>query len=232
MRGEYEHDYSQAPAATGSPPLNGFDLGIDPTPDPALDPRLGAARDPRVTTSAHQAFATLRDACAVDLEEAIRIGDAARIPPLVKAVAEFALIDRGALRPGSRRAQHAFRVGRLCLARRLITRHLSKPTLSPAMVATLLGVSVRYVHMLFETTGTSFSHTVTALRMAEAGRLLREMPPRPIAQIAHACGFGSLATFYRVFNASEGLTPGEFRAQGDAGPLAAAPPSDGDRSVI
>jgi AraC-like DNA-binding protein len=219
MRGEPEHNYRQAPAATGSPHLNGFDLGIDPTPSPA--------REPHVTTSAHQGFAPLRDACAADLEEAIRISDAASIPPLVKAVAEFALIDRGAIRPGSRRAQHAFRVGRLSLARRLITRHLAKPTLSPAMVATLLGVSVRYVHMLFETTGTSFSRTVTALRMAESRRLLGEIPPRPIAQIAHACGFGSLATFYRVFNASQGLTPGEFRAREDAGPLAAAPPSNG-----
>ena len=223
MRGEHECDYRQAPAATGSPPLNGFDLGIGPTPSPA--------REPHVTTSAHQRFAPLRDACAVDLEEAIRIGDAASIPPLVKAVAEFALIDRGAIRPGSRRAQHAFRIGRLSLARRLITRHLAKPTLSPAMVATLLGVSVRYVHMLFETTGTSFSHTVTALRMAESRRLLGEIPPRPIAQIAHACGFGSLATFYRVFNASEGLTPGEFRTQEDAGPLAAAPPSNGEAAA-
>ena len=36
------------------------------------------------------------------------------------------------------------------------------------------------------------------------------------------------AVFYRVFNASHGLTPGEFRARENAGPLAAAPPSNGE----
>ncbi|WP_312017046.1 helix-turn-helix transcriptional regulator [Bradyrhizobium jicamae] len=217
MRGEHEHDFSETPATAGSPPLNGFDLGTDPTP--------GRTRQPLVTTSADHGFAALRDACAVDLGEAMRIGDAASIPPLAEAMADFALIDRGAIRPGSRSAQHAFRVGRLCLARRLIARHLSKSTLSPAMIAALLGVSVRHVHMLFETTGKSFSHTVIALRMAESRRLLRETPPRPIAEIAHACGFGSLATFYRVFNASMGLTPREFRAQRDTDPLPAIQPS-------
>jgi AraC-like DNA-binding protein len=219
MRGEHEHNSSLDPATAGAlPALDRFEMGTDPVPGPI--------RLPLDTTSGHHSFAPLRDACAAELDEAMECGDTANIPPLVKAVAEFALIDRGALRPGSRRAQQTLRVGRLCLARRLIARHLSKPSLSPAMVAGLLGVSVRYIHVLFETTGTSFSQTVTALRMARSRRLLRETPPISIAEIADACGFGSLATFYRVFNASEGVTPGEFRAQTGASPFTSAAPSD------
>ncbi|MCC8939062.1 helix-turn-helix transcriptional regulator [Bradyrhizobium sp. Arg68] len=159
-------------------------------------------------------WAPLKEACAADLKDAMEADDAARIPPLVRAVADFTLIERGAIGPGSRRAQRALRIARLSLARRLIARHLSKSSLSPTFVADLLGVSVRYLHVLFETTGTSFSQTVAIKRMQESRRLLRETPPRPIAEIAHACGFGSLATFYRIFNASEGLTPGEFRTRG------------------
>ncbi|WP_338027862.1 helix-turn-helix transcriptional regulator [Bradyrhizobium oropedii] len=165
-------------------------------------------------TTGNRGWAPLLEACLADFKEATETGDTARIPALVKIVADLALIERGAIRPGSRRAQQALRVGRLSLARRLITRHLAKPALSPGMVADLLGVSVRYLHVLFEATGASFSQTVTAERLSESRRLLCEKPPRPIADVALSCGFGSLATFYRIFSASEGLTPGEYRAAG------------------
>ncbi|WP_349631554.1 helix-turn-helix transcriptional regulator [Bradyrhizobium tropiciagri] len=172
-----------------------------------FDPRTGQDQTPA-------SAAPLREACAADLKEAMEADDADRIAALLRAVSDFALIERGVLKPGSRRAQQALRVARLSLAQRLIARHLSKPSLSPAMVADLLGVSVRYLHVLFETTGTSFSQTVTTQRLHESRRLLREKPQRPIADIALACGFGSLATFYRIFSASEGVTPGEYRAAG------------------
>ncbi|WP_349644002.1 helix-turn-helix transcriptional regulator [Bradyrhizobium sp. LTSPM299] len=122
-------------------------------------------------------------------------------------------MERGIARPGSRLAQQALRVGRLSLARRLIAQHLSRAELSPTLVADMLGISVRHVHMLFETAEMSFSQTVTALRLDHSRRLLREAPQRPIADIAHACGFESLATFYRVFNAAVSMTPGDYRTQ-------------------
>ncbi|NEU99450.1 helix-turn-helix transcriptional regulator [Bradyrhizobium sp. UFLA 03-164] len=164
--------------------------------------------------ASNRGWAPLLEACLADFKEATETGDTARIPALVKIVADLALIERGAIRPGSRRAQQALRAGRLSVARRLITRHLAKPSLSPGMVADMLGVSVRYLHVLFEVTGASFSQTVTAERLSESRRLLCEKPPRPIADVALSCGFGSLATFYRIFSASEGLTPGEYRAEG------------------
>jgi AraC-like DNA-binding protein len=36
---------------------------------------------------------------------------------------------------------------------------------------------------------------------------------RLIAEIATSCGFDSLATYYRVFNAAYGMAPGDFRAR-------------------
>ena len=154
------------------------------------------------------------EASFADFKEAMEDGDTARSTSLVKALAELALIERGMIAAGSRRGQRALRAARLSLARRSITRHLSQASLSPAMVADLLGVSVRHMHMLFEGTGQSFSQTVTAQRIRLSGQLLREAPGRPIAEVARACGFESLATFYRVFHATEGMPPGEFRAQG------------------
>jgi AraC-like DNA-binding protein len=104
-------------------------------------------------------------------------------------------------------------VGHLSAARRLIARHLSNPNLSPAFVADRLGVSVRHLHELFENTEKSFSQTVTALRLEASRGLLMSAPQRSISDVAFACGFESLATFYRVFRAAQGTTPGDFRAQ-------------------
>jgi AraC-like DNA-binding protein len=46
---------------------------------------------------------------------------------------------------------------------------------------------------------------------------MREAPERLIADIATSCGFESLATYYRVFNAAYGMAPGDFRAKGSDG---------------
>jgi AraC-like DNA-binding protein len=211
---EHELECNQAIASDlSSVAFDDADLAIDPT---------SAAAPGHLPQAADHGCIALMEACAADLKEALQAGDTERIPPLVKAVADFALIQRGAIRPGSRRAQQTFRIGRLSMARRLIERHLSKPALSPAMVAGLLGVSVRYVHVLFEATGDSFSQIVAAERLRHARRLLLRTPPLTVAEIANACGFGSLATFYRVFGASVGLTPGEFRAQAATNPFVGA----------
>jgi AraC-like DNA-binding protein len=116
--------------------------------------------------------------------------------------------------PGSGLARQALRVGRLSLANRIIVSQLSNVSLSPALVAGQLGVSVRHLHALFETTAMSFSQTVNAMRLDQSRRLLAQAPERAVASIAFACGFESLATFYRVFRAGCGMTPGDFRQSG------------------
>ena len=156
----------------------------------------------------------LLESCFLDLTEADDGGDPAMSAPLVAALAQLALIERGLVRPASRAAMGAIRIGHLSLALRLITRHLSNAALSPAFVAGLLGISVRHLYALFEASGMSFAQTVTAQRIGESRRLLKEAPARSISQIAFACGFESLATFYRAFQAAHGAAPGDFRAQG------------------
>ena len=209
MHGKHALDCDPGPAAGGSPPAaDGLDLRIQSTPAPGL-----ACHDVVRDTSGDRRWAPLVEASFADFKEAVEDGDTARSTSLVNALAELALIERGRIAAGSRRGLRALRVARLSLARRSITRHLSQASLSPPMIADLLGVSVRHMHMLFEGTGQSFAQTVTAQRIRLSGRLLREAPGRPIAEVARACGFESLATFYRVFHAIEGMPPGEFRAR-------------------
>ena len=64
--------------------------------------------------------------------------------------------------------------------------------------------------LLLEACFAELQQTVESGGMAKTSPL-REAPQRTIAEIAHACGFASLATFYRVFSASNGLTPAKFR---------------------
>lgn len=192
----------------------GFHLCILKVPTAALiAPHAGLHNLHPKPFCSQPSLTPLLESCFLDLTETDDDSDPAITVPLVEALAQLALIERGLVRPASRAAMGAIRTGHLSLARRLIARHLSNVALSPAFVADLLGVSVRHLYALFEATGMSFAQTVTAQRIGESRRLLNEAPERSISQIAFACGFESLATFYRAFRAAHGASPGDFRAQ-------------------
>jgi AraC-like DNA-binding protein len=159
------------------------------------------------------AVGPLLQSCFTDLVDAAGSLDAPEASRLVDALVQLTLIGRGVVALGSKTTIHALRVGRLSAARRLIAAQLSNVNLSPAFVAHRLGVSVRHMHELFETTEKSFSQTVTALRLEASRGLLISAPQRSISDVAFACGFESLATFYRAFRAAQAMTPGDFRAQ-------------------
>jgi AraC-like DNA-binding protein len=213
--GRFATSHSDLPYNTAPLAADGFHLRILKIPAAGLPPLEAGIGDlvPR-PFCAHPSLTPLLESCFSDLTEAGDDSDPAATTPLVQALAQLALIDRGVIKPASRAALAAIRVAHLSLARRLIAHNLSYARLSPVFVADLLGVSLRYLHGLFEATDTSFSQAVTAARMKESRRLLFAAPERPVSQIALACGFESLATFYRVFHAAHGMPPGDFRARG------------------
>jgi len=129
----------------------------------------------------------------------------------IRHIAQLALLARDRAALGSPESRGALRYGYLHAALSLIGRHLRRPDLSPALVARALNISVRQLHLLFEPTGLSFSRTVLAMRLAEVRRQIESMPVRPVADIAHGCGFDSLATFYRTFRQAYGVAPGDLR---------------------
>lgn len=130
----------------------------------------------------------------------------------IESIARLALIARGCLAQGSPEGRAALRAGFLHAAREIMIRDLHRPDLSSATVAAELAISLRQVHVLFEPTGLSFARSLTAMRLKEARRLLGLTPARQVADIAYACGFDSIATFYRVFRSAYGMTPGDVRA--------------------
>jgi AraC-like DNA-binding protein len=211
--GSFATSHTELPYRTAPLGAGGFHLRILKIPMssvPAPDKRVRELA-PRIFND--NALEPLLGACFADLVEGAPDDGVSDETSLVQTLAHLALIERGIVRPGSRRGQAALRTARLSQARRLIAHHLKDPNLAPAMVADLLGVSVRHLHMLFETAAKSFSQTVTDERLKQSRRLMREAPERLISDVAAACGFESLATYYRVFNAAYGMAPGDFRAQ-------------------
>lgn len=87
--------------------------------------------------------------------------------------------------------------------------------LAPASVAAGLGISVRYLHLLFAQRRTTFGAQLLALRLERARQLLSSarLPRAPIGEIAARCGFCEASHFARRFRARFGLAPAAYRAQ-------------------
>ena len=79
-------------------------------------------------------------------------------------------------------------------------------------VGDALAISLRQLHVLFEPTGVSCARTILGMRLRQARSLLAARSDETVTQIALACGFHSIATFYRVFHAAYGIAPGDVRA--------------------
>jgi AraC-like DNA-binding protein len=74
-------------------------------------------------------------------------------------------------------------------------------------------VSPRYIHMLFEAEGKTFTEYVHEQRLGKAHRMLISpaYAATRIGDIAYAVGFSEQSTFNRLFRQAFGATPSEIR---------------------
>jgi AraC-like DNA-binding protein len=108
------------------------------------------------------------------------------------------------------------RAARLGAIKSHILDQLDDEGLSVTGVAKRYGVTARYVQMLFESDGTTFTEYVLAQRLTLACRMLVEPARRnrTISAIAFEVGFGNLSYFNRVFRRKFGMTPSDARRAG------------------
>jgi len=122
----------------------------------------------------------------------------------------------------------ARRLGRPCRAavvnrlraaaiERYLAANLTDPELCARGAAPALGMSVRSLHLALEHTGETFSQLLQRLRLeACCDRLRVAGADNSVADIAFACGFNSLSSFYRGFRRLRGVCPNALRQDGGA----------------
>jgi AraC-like DNA-binding protein len=106
------------------------------------------------------------------------------------------------------------RAARLRAIKTDILNGLNLHELSLTGVAAHHGVTARYVQMLFESEGTTFSRFVLDQRLARAHRMLSDpwLAERTISTIAYEAGFGDLSYFNRAFRRRYGESPSDVRS--------------------
>lgn len=99
--------------------------------------------------------------------------------------------------------------------RDFVRRHFADPALTPQLIASAFGVSVRYVDLVFRAGDSSPSRHIRETRFAAARRMLADprRSHRPIAAIARSVGITDPGVFARGFRRQYGITPSEYRAQ-------------------
>jgi AraC-like DNA-binding protein len=149
-------------------------------------------------------------------EPALNDPDFARL--VVAQIYDLAAVILGATREAGEIAKgRGLRVARLRSIKTDITENLANSTLSVDAVAVRQGVSRRYIQMLFEQEGTTFSQYVIGRRLVRVHRMLTDprFADQSITSLAFEAGFGDLSYFNRAFRRCYGGTPSEVRAETD-----------------
>ena len=117
-------------------------------------------------------------------------------------------------------ADHGVRAARLTLIKADIDRNLTDSSLTAAALAARHGITVRYLHKLFEDEAMTVSHYVLDGRLALARQLLSNprLAGRTISSIAGDAGFGDLSYFNRTFRRRYSVTPSDVRSGREAIP--------------
>lgn len=97
--------------------------------------------------------------------------------------------------------------------RTYIENNLDDPYLGPGSIAGNFGISIRYLHLLFEDLGISVSSWIMQRRLERCRReLVRAgMYKNNITEIAFKWGFNDCAHFSRVFKKYYGLAPRDYQ---------------------
>lgn len=112
----------------------------------------------------------------------------------------------------------AGRVALLYRAKATIEGNLHDPSLNSEWVARSLGISLRYLQVLFKAENTTASNWIWEQRLMKSRRDLADplLMSKSVTQIAFDCGFNSFSHFCHSFKAAFSVTPSELRQNSSA----------------
>jgi AraC-like DNA-binding protein len=117
---------------------------------------------------------------------------------------------------GTGRADHLRRSARACVDARL-----SDSVFGTSQISEALGVSARYLQMVFAEVGTTPSRFLLARRLEAAAATLRRVETAcSITEVALGSGFNDLSYFSRSFRRRFGVSPLAYRERLGTGPAA------------
>jgi AraC-like DNA-binding protein len=148
--------------------------------------------------------------CIADADENLASAERDDIADHILALLNHAVVRSEGHGPAPRAA---LRDALFTKASRLIERNLSDIEFDPAALARQLGVSLRQLQSVFTERETSPMKLIVERRTARAMKLLRSpaFASKTISQIVFDCGFRDLSHFGRVFAATTGQSPRDWR---------------------
>ncbi|QNP75440.1 helix-turn-helix domain-containing protein [Streptomyces roseirectus] len=96
--------------------------------------------------------------------------------------------------------------------RAFIEDHLTDPALGPESIARAHHISVRYLHKLFQSDGTTVGRWIRRRRLDSCRHELASRTVT-VAAVAHRWGFTSPSHFSRTFRDAYGMSPREWRVR-------------------
>jgi AraC-like DNA-binding protein len=172
----------------------------------------GGDQAARVVPKTHPALQLLSGYLQIVLSDGAMPSSPGLAPTIAKHLHELVALSLGLESPAVERGA-GVRAARLAAIKADIEANLADTGLTVSAVAARHGVSTRYVHLLFELEGTTFTRFVLRHRLDRAYQRLRDprFAGRSISTIAYDVGFGDLSYFNRTFRRRYDASPSEIR---------------------
>ena len=107
--------------------------------------------------------------------------------------------------------ERSVRQAQLLKIQNFIACNLSHSELNPQYVAAACGISVRYLHSLFQDLDSTFTRHVQQQRLQAAYQCLQQQPERSVSDIVYSCGFNDQSHFTRLFKLTYQTTPSALK---------------------
>lgn len=133
--------------------------------------------------------------------------------PIANHIVELVAMAAGVSAGEEDRARGALRAQLSRSLVQFISANAADPELTPAKAAHHFRISVRYVHLLLEESGETFSRLLLRHRLERCADALRAEASGPISEIAFRWGFNDLSHFSRTFRGHFGMAPREYRGR-------------------